>query len=60
MLTLPQFFNPSWPQGWPAAVAIRLEMTTREIFKPQQDRRKEAYNRIFVEQKDANDAVGRI
>jgi endonuclease YncB( thermonuclease family) len=36
------------------------DMTTREIFEPQQYHRVEPYNRIFVEPKDANDAVGRI
>jgi endonuclease YncB( thermonuclease family) len=36
------------------------DMTTREIFEPQQYHKVLPYNRVFVEPKDANEAVGRI
>lgn len=36
------------------------DMTTREIFEPQQYHKVQPYNRIFAEPKDVNEAVGKI
>ena len=36
------------------------DMTTREIFEPQQYHKVPPFNRIFVQPKDVNEAVGKI